>query len=93
MKRNLNLNSFSLKLCVAEYVCKATAIPTSNKAVLIICHVTVQEKKSEGLKPKKPRKYLSKGELDNHCTSLLKVSSDMIEKKISRNNRLLFRSQ
>ena len=49
MKRNLNLNNFSLKLCLAEYVCKRTAITASNKTVHIICHyVIVQVKKSEG---------------------------------------------
>ena len=94
MKRNLNLNNFSLKLLLAEYVCKRTAIPASKKAVHIICHdVIVQVKKSEGSKPEKPRKYLGNGELDNHCASLLKVSSDICKKKKSRNNRLLFRSQ
>ena len=40
-------------------------------------------KKSESSKPKKPRKYLGNGELDNHCTSLLKVSSDIVKKNIS----------
>ena len=82
MKRNLNLNNFSLKLWLAEYVCKRTAIPANKKAVHIICHdVIVQVKKSEGSKPEKPRKYLGNGELDNHCASLLKVSSDICKKK------------
>ena len=46
MKRNLNLNNCSRKLGLAEYVCKRTAIPASNKAVHIICHyATVQVKK------------------------------------------------
>ena len=79
MKRNLNLNSCSLKLCLADYVCKRTAIPAKNTAVHIICHyVIAQVKKNEG---SKPRKYLGNGELDNHCTSLLKVSSDIVKKK------------
>ena len=54
MKKNLNLNNCSLKLCLAKCVCKRTAIPASNTAVHIICHyVIVQVKKSEGSKPKK----------------------------------------
>ena len=94
MKRNLNLKDFSLKIMFAR-ICVHENCNTNKQQscpyYLSLCNSPAE--KSEGSKPKKPRKNKSNGKVDNHFTSLLKVNSDIIKKKVIRNNILLFRSQ
>ena len=79
MKKNLNLKDFHLKIMFGR-ICVQENCNTSKRQscpyYLSLCNSP--GKKSEGSKPKRPRKNQGNGEVDNYCSSLLKVSSDII---------------